>query len=172
MNIVQSVLQTINLNLQRPFAVKVSNKDPSTLGYVTGYYAECVERGGGVYLFDQEDQVLRRQGEIHIYRGTLAKGDVATVTLIHEAGHRFANLEDFGDDGYFSEDYSGLSSYTLPWEKCMRNADSYAAFVYFLANPKAASSRINAALQKRADRAARRAGAGGDDAFDLTDLFG
>lgn len=172
-NIVWSVLQNISNSLNRPFAVKVSNRNPSTLGYVTGYYAECVERGGGVYLFDQEDQVLRRQGEIHIYRGTLAKGDVATVTLIHEAGHRFANLEDFGDDGYFTEDYSGLGSYTLPWDKCMRNADSYAAFVYFLANPAAATSRITAALQKRADRAASRAAAAGsDDAFNLGDLFG
>src|SRR5262249_41924766 len=24
-----------------------------------------------------------------------------------------------------------LNSYTLPWKKCMRNADSYSAFVYF-----------------------------------------
>ena len=173
MNIVMSVLQNINNGLQRPFAVKISNRDPSTLGYVTGYYAECVERGGGIYLFDQEDQVLRRQGEIHIYRGTLAKGDVATVTLIHEAGHRFANLEDFGDDGYFTEDYSDLHTYILSWEKCLRNADSYAAFVYFLANPAAATMRITEALQKRADRAARRAAAAGvDDPLNLGDLFG
>ncbi|HEV2494029.1 MAG TPA: hypothetical protein VG204_13265 [Terriglobia bacterium] len=167
-NIVWAVLQNINNGLQRPFAVKISNNNPSTLGYVTGYYAACVNRDGGIYQFDAEDQVLRRQGEIHIFRGILNKGDLTTVTLVHEAGHRFANLEDFGDEGYFTEDYSGLDSYRLPWQQCMRNADSYAAFVYFLANPALVELR----LSKLAKRANRAAAAANDEDLDLGSLFG
>lgn len=167
LNIVWGVLQNINRGLQAPFAVKISNKNPSTLGYVTGYYAACANRGG-IYLYDAEDEVLRRQGEIHIFRGILQKGDLTTITLVHEAGHRFANLEDFGDEGYFTEDYSGLDSYTLPWQKCMRNADSYAAFVYFLANPALAKVR----LTKLAERASRRAAGANAPDLDLSTLFG
>jgi hypothetical protein len=167
-NIVWSVLQNINRGLQLPFAVKVSNKNPSTLGYVTGYYAACVNRNGGVYQFDAEDGVLRRQGEIHLFRGILNKGDLATVTLIHEAGHRFGNLEDFGDDGYFTEDYSDLNSYKLPWQECMRNADSYAAFVYFLANPALVKLR----LSKLVERANRAAAAANDQDLGIGSLFG
>lgn len=167
-NIVWSVLQNVNNGLQRPFAVKISNNNPSTLGYVTGYYAACANRRGGIYLYDAEDQVLRRQGEIHMFRGILNKGDPATVTLIHEAGHRFANLEDFGEEGYFTEDYSDLDSYKLPWQKCMRNADSYAAFVYFLANPALVKLR----LTKLAKRANRAAAAANDEDWDIGSLFG
>jgi hypothetical protein len=167
-NIVWSVLQNVNNGLQRPFAVKISNNNPSTLGYVTGYYAACANRKGRIYLYDAEAQVLRRQGEIHMFRGILNNGDLATVTLIHEAGHRFANLDDFGAEGYFTEDYSDLDSYKLPWQKCMRNSDSYAAFVYFLANPALVKLR----LTKLAKRAERAAAAANDEDWDIGSLFG
>lgn len=167
-NIVGAVLQNINRGIQAPFAVKVSNNDPNTLGYVTGYYAACAKRNGHIYLYDADNKVLWRQGEIHMFRGILNRGDLAAVTLVHEAGHRFANLEDFGDEGYFTEDYSSLHTYTLPWQKCMRNADSYAAFVYFLANPALVKLRLSK-LVKRAERAAAIEA---DEDLDLSSLFG
>lgn len=165
-NIVWTVLNNINRGLQGSFGIKISRNDPSTLGYVTGYYSECANRNGAIYHYDEDDGVLWRQGEIHMYRGMLSKGDLSTVTLIHEGGHRFAGLEDFGDEGYFTEDYSGMESYTLPWQKCMRNADSYAAFVYFLANPKIAELR----LEKLRERAQRKATLG--SGYDLEGAFG
>ena len=145
-NIVWTVLNLIRQGLEQPFAVKISNTNPRTLGYVKGYWAACSERDGQIYMFDEDKNVMRRKGEIHLYRGMLQKTDITAITLIHEAGHRFANLKDFGNDGYFSEDYSGMESYTLPWGECMRNADSYAAFVYFLANPVFAQTLLTQRL--------------------------
>lgn len=145
--IVWSVLNLIRQGLERPFAVKISMSDPDTYGYVSGYpVAACKQRSGKIDHWDADEQVMRRQGEIHLYRDILGKTDHAAVTLIHEAGHRFANLDDFGDEGYFYDDFSDLDDYKLPWDKCMRNAASYASFVYFVANPAHAQTLINKKL--------------------------
>lgn len=141
-NIVWAVLHLIQQGLEQPFSVKISNSQPTTAGYVKQYWAPCPERDGQIYMWNEDDKTMRRKGEIHVYRGILADTDLTAITLIHEAGHRFANLNDFGKAGYFQEDYSGMDQYDLEWSKCMRNADSYAAFVYFLANPTVANTLI------------------------------
>jgi hypothetical protein len=167
LNTVRGVLQTIDTALQRPFAVKVLGDQGNTLGYVKRYYSGCVEQTMGVYQFDADDDLVHHRGEVHIAKGILSNGDQAAITLIHEFGHKFANLRDHGDAGYFKSDSSGYEDNTLTWQQCMVNADSYALFVYFLANPELAKQRVPGLI-----RNARAAAAGQDDGdWGLGNLF-
>lgn len=164
-NIVRSVLQTIDSALQRDFAVKVLGGQGSTLGYVTRYYTGCIQQTMSVYQYDADDDLVHRRGEVHISRGILSNGDQAAITLIHEFGHKFANLRDHGWAGYFKSDSSGYEDNTLTWKQCMVNADSYALFVYFLANP-ALAKRCVPGLTRKAGSAPDQ-----DDNWELGNLF-
>jgi hypothetical protein len=165
LNLVLSGIQTIDFALQRPFAVKVLGGQGGTLGYVKRYYSGCVQQTMGVHQFDSAGDLIHHRGEVHISKDILSNGDQAAITLIHEFGHKYANLRDHGWAGYFKSDSSGYEENTLSWQQCLVNADSYALFVYFLANPALAQRRIPGLI-----RAARRANAT-DDALDLGNLF-
>jgi hypothetical protein len=166
-NIVLSVLQTIDSALQRPFAVKVLGGQGGTLGYVKRYYSGCVQATMGVMQYDSDGDLVHHRGEVHISRDILSNGDQAAITLIHEFGHKYANLRDHGWAGYFKSDSSGYEENRLTWQQCMVNADSYALFVYFLANPHLARMRVPGLR-----RDARRAAAAQDQDLNLGDLFG
>ena len=167
-NIVFSVLQTIRSAISQPFGVKVIDMRGGTIGYVTRYYSGCIQQAGGGYQYDEDDDVIHRRGEIHLRKGILGDGDLTAVTLIHEAGHKFANLRDHGDAGYFKSNYQGYEDNTLSWQQCMYNADSYAVFTYLVANPALAKKRVPGLI-----RGARRAEsqAAGDDYSSIGNLF-
>jgi hypothetical protein len=165
-DIVRSVLQTIDAALQRPFAVKVLGDQGGTLGYVRRYYSGCVQQTMCMLQFDADDDLVHHRGEVHLSRDVLSIGDQGAITLIYAFGHKYANLRDHGWAGYFKSDSSGYEENRLTWQQCMVNADSYALFVYFLANPKLASMRVPGLM-----RGDRRAAAGNDD-LNLGDLFG
>jgi len=167
-NTVMSVLGTIRSALNRPFAVKVLDMNDGTLGYVSRRYSGCVQQVMGVQQFDKDDDLIHSRGEMHLARSVLKTGDVAGVTLIHEAGHKFANLRDHGWRGYFDSQFNGYEDNTLPAHECLYNADSYAVFVYLLANPELARRRIPSYI-----RAQNRAAAAADDNLEgLHNLFG
>jgi hypothetical protein len=169
-NIVYSVLQTIDGALQASFGVKVIDMEGGTLGYVTRRYTGCVQQVGGALQYDKDDNLIHNRGEMHIAKSILQNGDTLAVTLIHEAGHKYANLRDHGWRGYFSTDYAGYEQNTLPWQQCMVNADSYAVFVYLMANPSLARQRVPG-LVRGAQRAANAAA--GDEALEgVGNLFG
>ena len=88
-------------------------------------------------------QVFR--GDIHIDRCLLedANFDMGIVTLIHEASHKYASTEDHGEPGYFNEEtYGGYRAAGLTAAEARNNADSYAFFVFLLAEMSAGRIRV------------------------------
>jgi hypothetical protein len=164
---VWSVLNTIRGALTRPFAVKVLKAGDGTCGYVTRYYTGCVQMISGTRNYDASDNLIHSRGEIHISSSILNNGDLTAVTLIHEAGHKFASLRDHGWAGYFSTDYKGYEENRLSWQQCMVNADSYAVFVFLVSNPELARKRVPGLV-----RADRRAAAQEEDYSGISNLFG
>jgi hypothetical protein len=130
MNVVKAGLTTISSFIGREFAVKV-REDDDAHGYVKKYYGTRVHLVGGVVQHDEDGDPISRRGEVHLSKDTVLDNPVlATITLIHEAGHKFANLRDFGDAGYFKDDLSSYDDPGLTWPQACRNADSYAVFTY------------------------------------------
>ena len=130
MNTVRSVLSQVKLRLNSKYAVKVLSDDDA-FGYVRSYYGGRVHMVNGVIQHDEDGDAISHQGEIHLDKATVLTDPLlATVTLIHEATHKFANLRDFGEQGYFKDDFSRYRAAGLPWNNALRNADSYAVFVY------------------------------------------
>lgn len=143
-NTVRSVLETIDSALQRGFAVKVLGDQGNTWGYTRGYFSGCIQKTMGVYQYDIDGDLVHHLGEVHLSKDVLANCDQAAITLIHEFGHKFANLRDHGTAGYFKSDSSNyIKKNGLTWEEYMYNADSYAMFVYFMANPVIAKQHIS-----------------------------
>ncbi len=141
MNVVRSGLTTIGNFIGRDLGIKV-REDNDAHGYVSKYYGGRVHLVGGVTQYDEDGDPIARRGEVHIGKDTVLNNPVlATITLIHEAGHKFANLRDFGDKGYFEDDLSGYDAPGLTWQEALRNADSYAVFVY-----KAMESRFKSVM--------------------------
>jgi len=129
MNTVKSVLSQVNSRLSSPYGVKVLSTD--AYGYNRRYYGGRIHTVDGVIQYDTADRTISHRGEIHVNRDTVLNDAVmATVTLIHEATHKFSNLRDFGNQGYFRNDYSDYTQPGLIWNNALRNADSYAVFVY------------------------------------------
>ncbi len=52
----------------------------------------------------------------------------AVRALIHEATHKFADTEDFGEKGYIYADGSDFREQGITYDECLINADSYAYF--------------------------------------------
>jgi hypothetical protein len=120
-----------------------------------------------MYQYDADDDLIHNRGEMHLAASIMRTGDTAAVILIHEAGHKYANLRDHGWSGYFASDYTGYEDNNLSWQQCLVNADSYAVFAYLVANPALAKRRV-----PRLVRSAERAAADRDDALaGLGNLF-
>lgn len=168
LNTVRRVLSTISSGLAVGFGIKV--RKSSARGYVNPYYpmfsdltlrqvslsqrkfGKCSQTDGTLW-YDKDDDLLHSKGEIHLNLDILDQGPDAVRTLIHEAGHKFANLWDIA---YLwqTDKYRAMSP-----EQALRNADSYAHFVKALA-------------MKTQERAERRAAAASVDALDgVADLF-
>lgn len=69
---------------------------------------------------------------IHVSKKRLlTRGDeLAVVTFIHEASHKYANTFDHGDQGYRKHDDSGWDEPGLLVDQALVNADSYGYFAY------------------------------------------
>lgn len=128
---VKSVLTTVFNKLSDDFGIKV-REDDEAYGYVRRYMSGRVHFDSGVQFYTALGNPIARRGEIHIDRNTLLHSPrMSVVTLIHEASHKFANLRDHGDRGYFEADYSDYEAAGLTHEEALMNADSYAVFCYF-----------------------------------------
>jgi hypothetical protein len=69
------------------------------------------------------------KGDIHVTRNYIMNNRFQAVrTFIHEATHRFANTDDFGEQGYMFADGSDFRQPGITAEQCLNNADSYAYF--------------------------------------------
>lgn len=168
LNTVRQVLSTISSGMSFGFGIKV--RESSARGYVNPYYpmfsnlslrqvglsqrkfGNCSQADGTLW-YDKDDDLLHSKGEIHLKLDILSQGPDAVRTLIHEAGHKFANLWDIAYV-WQKEKFEAMKP-----EQALRNADSYAHFVKALA-------------MKTQERADRRAAAANVDALDgLADLF-
>ncbi len=137
--VVENVLRTILGGLSQPLGIKVRDMHGEMSGYVrrvVTHWGQPHFAHGQVEWDEAYDEV--HLGEIHLDRGMLLRGDDAGRMLIHEAGHEFANLNDYGDHGY----HYHFEETKLTWESAQSNADSYAVFVYLMANPHFALARV------------------------------
>jgi len=114
-------------------AIKVRKEDKYVLGHVR-------LDGGRYELVNGEIEYVdgRPVGEIHLdMKAVFLPLDYSPWLLIHEAGHKFAGVHDYeyviGPPHF--EYYKELNS-----EAALENADSYAMFVCFLANPTVAGA--------------------------------
>ena len=134
---VRATLSTINSSLSRAYGVKVNADDGSTFGYVKRSYNGRPHMINGMVQYDEDGDVVTRRGEIHVcLLATDTGSDMAAVTLIHEAGHKFANLRDHGDRGYFDGNNKTFCAPGLKWQEALWNADSYAVYCYKIAKAK------------------------------------
>src|SRR5436190_3572215 len=130
MNQARTILQTIYNNLNGSFALKLLDANDA-VGYVNRSYKGRIHLVGGVIQYDKDGDPISRRGTIHVgVQVTREDPVLATITLIHEAGHKWVSLQDHGDKGYY---WSECTTYTAPgltWQEALKNADSYAVFVY------------------------------------------
>jgi hypothetical protein len=159
-------LAVVQSGLNMPFAVKV--RTMGSRGYVNTYFPMYVSRApisrrkigacsiSAGWLDDKSmlGNRLHSKGEMHIDLDWLFDAN-APRTLIHEGGHKFANLWDVS---YYDPD---TRTYDDPIDAAgaLRNADSYAHFAKTIA-------------LKADQRASDRAAAADDDAIGLSSLFG
>jgi hypothetical protein len=144
MNTVRSVLQTVKNFIDGSFAVKV-RADDDAYGYVTSYYAgRTHSKVTGVIQYDSDGDPIARRGEVHVDTATVRKNPVlATITLIHEACHKWGNLDDYDDKGYFNPKCTAYGAPGLTWQQALNNADSYAVFCYKVVAAKFNSVTVN-----------------------------
>ncbi len=130
---IKAVLSNVELELRKDLSIKVrdsANDHRPAAGYVRPYLDGPRERVGGAVFYDDRGREIHRRGDIHLDKSiVLMYRERAPVVLIHEAGHKFANLADFGPMGYFERDGSAYKQAGLVWQDALRNADSYAWFV-------------------------------------------
>ena len=72
---------------------------------------------------------LVSRGDIHIDRDVLG-GELAVITFIHEATHKYADTVDHGDSGYVDNSGSDFDAPGLTTAQALNNADSYAWFCF------------------------------------------
>lgn len=126
----KAVLTTTYNSLRQPHGIKI-REDDDAYGYVNLSYGGRKHLINGVVFYDADGDAIHRMGEIHIDKGTVRTDmTMAVITYIHEATHRFCNTDDHGDQGYFKSDGSGYIQPGLSWQQALKNADSYAYFVY------------------------------------------
>ncbi len=68
-------------------------------------------------------------GDIHVTRDYIMNNRFQAVrVLIHEATHKFAQTDDFDEQGYMEADGSDFREPGITSAQCLNNADSYAYF--------------------------------------------
>jgi len=115
---VKGVLQKIALALLANHAIKVLDLPKGKYGYASNY-------GEG------------QHGEIHLSKrlideargGVRWRTELAVMTYIHEASHKFAHTVDHEGRGYVSSDDMAYAQPGLTSAEALTNADSYAALV-------------------------------------------
>ncbi len=133
---VRAVLQNVLANLDKDLSLKVGNfvDSENALGYASAYFSGRRERVGGQIFYEDHDPAktrISRYGDIHLdKRHVLNQPVKATITLIHEATHKFSNTDDHGARGYFNNDGTRFRARGLTYREALNNADSYAWFVY------------------------------------------
>ncbi len=144
MNTVRAVLGTVKNFLGGSFAVKV-REDDDAYGYVVSYYqGRSHSRVTGVIQYDSDGDPIARRGEVHVDTATVRNNPVlATITLIHEACHKWGNLDDHDDKGYFNSKCTAYDAPGLTWQQALNNADSYAVFCYKVMLSKFTSVTVN-----------------------------
>jgi len=143
MNMARSILQTIANNLDGDFALKLLDADDA-VGYVNKYYTGRVHLVSNVIQYDSDGDPIARRGTIHVGSEVTRDNPVlATVTLIHEAGHKWVSLQDHGDKGYYNNACTTYWAPGLTWQEALKNADSHAVFVYQAIKAKFTSVMVN-----------------------------
>ena len=161
LRLLSSRLEATNAGLIRKLAIKVRPMS-RVHGSVKVYYpmnqtaasfsrrrfGKC-SRSDGVSLYDKDGDIIHSLGEIHLDLDSIWDQALGTLTLIHEATHKFANTEDFA---YFKSDLSGYelkrNGQPITAQETLDNADSYATFVTLNVDKKKAERVI-----RRADNA-------------------
>ncbi len=157
-----NTLRAVNSNILRGLSDQVLGikllEDDGALGYVRRYYSGRKHLVYGAQFHDAKDNAIARRGEIHLSPSILDDPEMATITLVHEAGHKFSNLRDHGDKGYFSSDGRNYEQPGITPQEAMLNADSHAYFTLF--------------MNRRLDKLNRRIAAQQSGDMDLGALFG
>lgn len=98
-------------------------------GYVS---ASVVSPGTAGAVIDQDgDHVSYNGHTLHVSKKRMLRNpEVGTITIIHEASHKYANTFDHDDQGYREEDDSGWWAPGLTRAQALKNADSFAYFAY------------------------------------------
>ncbi len=74
---------------------------------------------------------VRRKGTIHISKRQMADlPNRRSISVVHEATHKYANTHDFGDKGYWDYGAKTYRNEDLKHGEAMQNADSFAIFAY------------------------------------------
>jgi hypothetical protein len=117
-NVILSTLQLISNGINADVNIKVS-------------YVNKVHLPDGLAQTDVEGYVRgKNAGDIHVSPEYI-KGNAfqAVRTFIHEASHKYASTDDFGEQGYIFADGSDFRRAGITKADCLKNADSYAYFV-------------------------------------------
>lgn len=123
-NTVKGVLELIQNGMKNGFSFKTDNTSVQRSVNVFGDHEDEVDLTEG-YVSNYGN----RQGDIHVTRDYIMNNRFQAVrTLIHEASHRFAQTDDFDEQGYMEADGSDFREPGITAEQCLRNADSYAYF--------------------------------------------
>jgi hypothetical protein len=64
------------------------------------------------------------------YDAAISNDDMAVLTFIHEATHKYASTADHGNDGYIHNDGQSFWANGLTMAQALNNADSYAWFCF------------------------------------------
>ncbi len=157
-----NTVRAVNSNILRGLSDQVLGikllEDDGAYGYVRRYYAGRQHLVFGARHIDADGDVVSRRGEIHLSPSVLDDPEMAALTLVHEAGHRFSNLLDHGDKGYFTSDGRNYEQPGITPQQAMLNADSHAYFTLF--------------MNRRLDKLNRRIAARQSADMDLSALFG
>ncbi len=135
MELVHNALQlSTNVKLTAPTAGALGSVryEPGARGILRGIFEP------GRNLGTRAGETVSR-GDIRVKRNLLGPGaysadisnaDLAVITFIHEAHHKYASLADHGDDGYIYNDGSGYWDDGLTTAQALNNADTYAWFCF------------------------------------------
>jgi hypothetical protein len=132
---IETILKKLELvmnGINAKINVKVAPDDGAYgyVGYKTGISG--IARGifSGRHNFGTRNGSIVTRGDIHIDQDTLDDAQLAVITFIHEATHKYASTADHGKSGYLENDGLTFEAPGLTPVQALNNADSYAWFCY------------------------------------------